>query len=87
MLAVVIASIALIGASALRQKECDEVEPVCSTSETEGAHSPAIAADLDCDDFASWDDAQTLYEDAGEGDPHGLDRDGDGVACEALLSR
>ena len=42
--------------------------------------------DRDCADFASWAEAQALYEEAGgpASDPHSLDPDGDGVACERL---
>jgi hypothetical protein len=42
------------------------------------------SADKDCRDFGSHDDAQTFYEENGTGDPHRLDGDGDGVACERL---
>lgn len=44
-----------------------------------GAH----AADLDCADFSSQAEAQ---EHLLPGDPHGLDGDNDGVACEDLPS-
>jgi Excalibur calcium-binding domain len=40
--------------------------------------------DKDCADFATHAEAQTFYESAGAGDPHRLDRDGDGSACETL---
>lgn len=40
--------------------------------------------DKDCKDFATQRQAQAFYEQAGPGDPHGLDRDRDGIACEAL---
>ena len=40
--------------------------------------------DYDCDDFSSQSEAQDFFEEAGSGDPHNLDRDGDGVACESL---
>ncbi|HET6989403.1 MAG TPA: thermonuclease family protein [Kribbella sp.] len=46
---------------------------------------PASAvADRDCGDFASQQAAQIFYLQAGgpSVDPHGLDSDGDGVACE-----
>ncbi len=46
---------------------------------------PALAqADRDCSDFSSWREAQDFYERNGPGDPHGLDRDRDGIACESL---
>lgn len=40
--------------------------------------------DMDCSDFRSWREAQDFYESNGPGDPHGLDRDRDGIACESL---
>lgn len=39
--------------------------------------------DRDCADFATQEAAQKFYEAAGPGDPHRLDADGDGIACEA----
>lgn len=41
--------------------------------------------DLNCSDFATQEDAQAEYE-RDTSDPHGLDRDKDGVACEELRS-
>ena len=47
--------------------------------------SPSLGQrDMDCSDFSSWREAQDFYEQSGPGDPHGLDRDGDGIACETL---
>jgi hypothetical protein len=42
--------------------------------------------DYDCADFATQRDAQRFFEQEGgpRDDPHGLDGDGDGVACESL---
>ena len=37
--------------------------------------------DLDCDDFATWEEASEVFQ-AESGDPHGLDGDDDGVPCE-----
>ena len=49
------------------------------------ASAPSVAqADRDCGDFNSWREAQDFYEQSGPGDPHGLDRDNDGIACETL---
>jgi hypothetical protein len=39
---------------------------------------------FNCSDFRSWRDAQAVFEASGPGDPHRLDGDRDGVACEAL---
>jgi endonuclease YncB( thermonuclease family) len=48
------------------------------------APAPASAVvDRDCGDFASQAAAQHFFLDAGSGDPHRLDVDGDGVACES----
>ncbi len=41
------------------------------------------APDMDCPDFATQPEAQAFYEANGPGDPHRLDRDGDGVGCES----
>lgn len=40
--------------------------------------------DKDCGDFMTWREAQAFFETAGPGDPHRLDGDRDGIACEAL---
>jgi hypothetical protein len=42
--------------------------------------------DYDCGDFASHAEAQAFFEAEGGpwSDPHKLDRDGDGLACESL---
>lgn len=42
-------------------------------------------ADFNCGDFDTQDEAQAVL-DEDPSDPHGLDRDGDGVACESLPS-
>ncbi|MGY6656930.1 excalibur calcium-binding domain-containing protein [Amycolatopsis sp. TRM77291] len=49
------------------------------------AEAPAIA-DLDCGDFQYQEDAQAELE-KDRSDPHGLDRNKDGVACEDLPKR
>ena len=41
-------------------------------------------ADKDCGDFSTHAQAQAFFDSAGPGDPHGLDRDEDGLACETL---
>lgn len=40
--------------------------------------------DRNCSGFRTWQEAQAFFQMAGPGDPHGLDRDGDGIACESL---
>lgn len=47
------------------------------------AAAPAIAQDRDCSDFDSQAEAQDFFENAGTGDPHGLDADDDGRACDS----
>ena len=42
-----------------------------------------VNSDCNCSDFSSWRQAQDVLE-SFSGDPHGLDRDNDGVACESL---
>ncbi len=44
---------------------------------------------FNCDNFAYQDEAQTLFEACGgiENDVHGLDRDKDGIVCEANKKR
>ena len=66
--------------SVCEQKEVDIVTPsptVKSTTQSSGA-------DRDCKDFKTHAEAQAFFESAGAGDPHGLDSDGDGLACESL---
>jgi endonuclease YncB( thermonuclease family) len=45
--------------------------------------APAAVQDRDCSDFDSQAEAQDFYENAGPGDPHGLDADDDGRACDS----
>jgi len=47
---------------------------------------PTGAADKDCSDFRSWRAAQNFYKKHGgpRRDPHRLDADRDGIACESL---
>jgi Excalibur calcium-binding domain len=48
--------------------------------------APASAGDKDCADFATWKQAQKFYKRHGgpQSDPHRLDADHDGIACESL---
>jgi len=41
-----------------------------------------FTADRDCRDFKTRWEAQSFFRQAGPGDPHRLDDDGDGLACE-----
>ena len=57
--------------------------PSATPTETEG---DSEEPDRDCSDFDTWSDAQDFYEAEGgpDSDPHGLDSNGDGIACESL---
>jgi hypothetical protein len=46
----------------------------------------AAAGDKDCSDFSTWRQAQNFYRQHGgpRYDPHRLDGDHDGIACESL---
>lgn len=44
------------------------------------------AGDRNCPEFRSQPEAQAFFESQGAGDPHGLDGDNDGIACENLPS-
>lgn len=59
--------------------------PPAQTTGYTGPYDPA-GSDRDCGDFSSWSQAQAFYEAAGgpSSDPHRLDRDRDGIACETL---
>jgi Excalibur calcium-binding domain len=50
------------------------------------AATPVSAADKDCSDFSTWRQAQNFYKKHGgpKYDPHRLDGDDDGIACESL---
>jgi hypothetical protein len=50
-----------------------------------GFSGTAQAADLNCSDFATQEEAQAVYN-QDPSDPNGLDRDNDGIACESLAS-
>jgi hypothetical protein len=54
-----------------------------STDRTSGP-SETAARDRDCGDFDTQPEAQRFFERHQPGDPHGLDGDGDGQACESL---
>lgn len=45
--------------------------------------SATAVTDMDCVDFATQAAAQTFFINAGPGDPHRLDAEGDGLACES----
>lgn len=59
----------------------DESEGVEADENDE--HAGSSGDDYDCADFDTQAEAQEIYE-RDTSDPHGLDGDGDGVACESL---
>ncbi|WP_110279410.1 excalibur calcium-binding domain-containing protein [Loktanella sp. PT4BL] len=57
----------------------------CHRSQAAPRPAPSrTSGDRDCSDFRTWREAQAFYENAGRGDPHRLDADNDGIACESL---
>ena len=62
----------------------DAQEAPASTTDSSSPDDDFV--DRNCSDFATWPEAQDFYEaEGGPGeDPHRLDRDGDGRACESL---
>jgi len=50
----------------------------------ECGEGPSPFVDRNCSDFSTWEKAQAFFEKAGPGDPHHLDGDNDGIACESL---
>ncbi|WP_017344620.1 thermonuclease family protein [Halorubrum sp. T3] len=63
----------------------DESDYPTDASEVDDADLPPLPADgdYDCDDFDTRAEANAVLE-RSTGDPHGLDADGDGEACESL---
>ncbi|MBD2113765.1 MULTISPECIES: thermonuclease family protein [Cyanophyceae] len=57
--------------------------PVNPPSATPTNLPACVSGDCDCGDFATWEQAQAVLN-ATPGDPHRLDGDSDGVACESL---
>ena len=60
---------------------------VCESLQGSPSEDPGEEfVDRNCSDFGTWREAQDFFEAEGgpAEDPHGLDRDGDGVACESL---
>jgi micrococcal nuclease len=43
-----------------------------------------VAGDKNCSDFKTQKEAQTFFDTNGPGDPHKLDSNNDGIACESL---
>lgn len=62
---------------------CQNVESI-TTTQSSGSFPPLPSdGDYDCGHFDTQDQAQRVLEST-SGDPHRLDGDGDGIACESL---
>ncbi|MYA61364.1 MAG: excalibur calcium-binding domain-containing protein, partial [Dehalococcoidia bacterium] len=57
-----------------------------STSKPEPTPTPKRKDTRNCSDFDTWAEAQAFFESEGgpSSDPHRLDGDGDGTACQSL---
>ena len=73
LITIILLSLVLVGAS------CGEDD-----YSTERSYLKDGSKDYDCSDFSSQSEAQSFFNSSGASDPHGLDRDGDGIACESL---
>lgn len=77
----VVAGLGLWGVSSLSSSnDSSSLQPDTDYTTTR----PSSSGDRDCTDFSTHAQAQAFFENEGYGDPHGLDRDGDGIACETL---
>jgi hypothetical protein len=61
----------------------DPVPPSAWRDRTSGPGETNVE-DRDCSDFSTQPEAQRFFKRHQPGDPHGLDGDGNGVACESL---
>ena len=63
--------------------------PAAVPAPTTGLRYDPNGPDRDCADFGDQEEAQEFFIAAGgpEKDPHDLDRDHDGIACESLTHR
>jgi hypothetical protein len=91
LLALVLSCAALAGCSPALQPPAAQspvAQPPTGSSNvfrgTPGVARDPRGPDLDCADFASQDEAQDFFEASGgvTKDPHQLDADNDGIACE-----
>lgn len=78
-------AVALINNANKTSTQVPTPSPTVQSSPTPRSPKPTVSGgDKDCTDFATHAEAQAFFEAAGPGDPHRLDRDGDGIACETL---
>lgn len=73
-------------ALAASKKTSSEPKPFKTQSKITSKSLAKTKADMDCKDFTTWQDAQSVYESNGglSNDIYDLDRDHDGIACEDL---
>ncbi|MCY3655041.1 MAG: excalibur calcium-binding domain-containing protein [Chloroflexi bacterium] len=89
---IVLAVVVSLGAACLEQAAPADAPAPTATEDPAAPAAPATSGydpagpDRNCGDFSTWREAQDFYEAAGgpAADPHRLDRDGDGVACQSL---
>jgi hypothetical protein len=80
-LAIPSSSAASSASSASASPEATSAPPEDTSASPDTSSAPNAPEDLDCADFSSQAEAQATYE-QDPSDPHGLDADGDGAACE-----
>ena len=75
-----------VACQSLKDMPAEVPEPVQLEPETTPAEDVSGFADRDCGDFDTWQEAHEFFISEGGpgGDSHGLDRDGNGVACQSL---
>ena len=58
----------------------------CRRRRDRDGNDDRVRGDVNCSDFDTQREAQRFFEDEGgpQRDPHGLDGDNDGIACESL---
>jgi len=81
IVAIIAASLLLAGCDS---STTGSVKGINSDSRTDDPKTERPYPDMDCADFSSHGEAQDFFEANEPGDPHNLDRDGDGIACESL---
>lgn len=80
-----VAGLGIWGVSSTLSEESGYQKPTSASEDANYSSTRSYSSgDRDCSDFNTHAQAQAFYESEGQGDPHGLDRDGDGIACETL---
>lgn len=73
--------------SELEEKASEDTETIDTTQQDNqdaNLKYDPNGPDRDCGDFVTQSEAQAFFDAAGSGDPHRLDGDGDGIACDSL---